>query len=127
MGFGTLVAVVVVVFVVLAIIAGVKESKKVAAMTPPERQSYLANKAAISLASTLTAAHGQLKPMMLCPHCQEKGQVRTQPVKRKKGLSGGKATAALLTGGLSLLATGLSRKELTTEAFCGNCTNSWDF
>jgi len=32
---------------------------------------------------------------------------------------------AVLTGGLSLLATGLSRKERVTEAQCGNCRVKW--
>ena len=43
----------------------------------------------------------------------------------KKGISGGKATGAVLTGGLSLLATGLSRKEMVREAYCYNCKMTW--
>ena len=80
-------------------------------MSPGDRQAYQAKQQE----EALTTEHGQLHPMMVCPHCQEKGHVRTQPVTRKKGVSGGKATAALLTGGVSLLATGLSRKEQSTE------------
>jgi hypothetical protein len=45
----------------------------------------------------------------------------------KAGISGGKATGAILTGGLSLLATGLSRKHAATEANCGNCGSRWTF
>lgn len=63
---------------------------------------------------------------IVCPHCQVKGQVTTRRVKRKKGVSGGKATGAVLTGGLSLPATGLSRKEGATECRCGNCGVRWD-
>jgi hypothetical protein len=37
------------------------------------------------------------------------------------------ATAAVLTGGVSMLATGLSRKEKLTQARCDNCHNQWDF
>jgi hypothetical protein len=48
-------------------------------------------------------------------------------VSRKAGISGGKATGAILTGGLSLLATGLSRKERLTEAHCDNCGSTWTF
>ncbi|HEY5041386.1 MAG TPA: hypothetical protein VIK53_05230 [Verrucomicrobiae bacterium] len=70
---------------------------------------------------------GNPSPEIICPHCQTRGNVRTKPVRRKKGVSGGKATAALLTGGISLLATGLSRKEHVTEAFCLNCKSRWDF
>ena len=47
-------------------------------------------------------------------------------VKRKKGVSGGKATGAVLTGGLSLFATGLSRKEKQQELSCSNCGVTWD-
>ena len=62
---------------------------------------------------------------MICPHCQTKGSVTTAKVKQKAGISGGKATGAILTGGISLLATGLSRKRLTTQASCRHCGMSW--
>ena len=127
MDFGTLVAITFAGIVAILIIGAVLESKRVAKMAPAEKQRYLAAKAANAQSAGLTRLHGDLKPIMLCPHCQEKGQVRTQPVTRKKGISGGKAVGAILTGGVSLLATGLSRKESTTEAFCGNCTCKWDF
>ncbi|MDP1614890.1 MAG: hypothetical protein Q8L68_03755 [Methylococcales bacterium] len=66
-------------------------------------------------------------PDMICPHCKTKGQVLTEPVNLKKGVSGGKAVAGLLTGGLSLLAVGLSRTENSTKATCGKCKNVWHF
>lgn len=72
-------------------------------------------------------AHGPIRGQMVCPHCQVAGQVRTMMIKRKKGISGGKAVGALLTGGLSILATGLSRKEKSTQAHCDNCGATWDF
>jgi len=65
--------------------------------------------------------------VMICPHCATKGSVSTRSVDRKKGVSGGKATAALLTSGVSLLATGLSRKEKATAASCSSCGAHWDF
>jgi hypothetical protein len=123
MDFGTVALFVVIAVVIAGIVGSLAEQNKVAAMTPADQQTYRAKKAAASL----TFLHGHLKPMMVCPHCQTKGQVRTQPVTRKKGISGGKAVGAILTGGVSLLATGLSRKESTTEAYCGNCTAKWDF
>ncbi len=64
---------------------------------------------------------------MVCPHCGATGTVVTKHVKQKKGVSGGKATAAVLTGGVSILATGLSRKESATRASCRNCGNTWYF
>lgn len=62
---------------------------------------------------------------IVCPHCQTKGQVTARVGTAKRGVSGGKATGALLTGGTSLFATGLSRKQVVTQMFCGNCGTSW--
>jgi hypothetical protein len=64
---------------------------------------------------------------MVCPHCQTRGAVTTKVVKRKKGVSGAKATGAVLTLGWSLLVTGLSRKEEETEAHCTACGATWHF
>jgi hypothetical protein len=69
---------------------------------------------------------GPLKKNVICPHCHSTGTVHTKEVKRKKGVSGGKATAALLTGGISLLATGLSRKESHLQAHCSYCDVTWE-
>lgn len=71
--------------------------------------------------------HGEINAQLVCPHCQTKGGVHTKLVKQKKGISGGKAMGGLLTGGISLLATGLSRKEALTEAYCDNCKSKWHF
>lgn len=60
-----------------------------------------------------------------CPHCGAKGQVRVTDVTRKQGISGGKATGAILTGGASLLATGLSRKEPAKKLACRGCGMEW--
>lgn len=64
---------------------------------------------------------------LVCPHCQSRGSVTTKTVKRKKGVSGAKATGAILTLGWSLLATGLSRTEQETEAHCMSCGATWHF
>jgi hypothetical protein len=64
---------------------------------------------------------------MICPHCQTRGTVSTSKTKVKQGISGGKATGAVLTGGLSLLAVGLSRKQKATKARCSNCGAEWLF
>jgi len=70
---------------------------------------------------------GELNPALVCPHCQVKGRVRTVRVQRKGSISGGKVMGGLLTGGASLLATGLSRKHWVTQATCENCNSTWDF
>src|ERR1700730_2636224 len=36
-------------------------------------------------------------PKVSCPHCGKTGDVSTKRVKKKRGISGGKATAAVLT------------------------------
>lgn len=61
-----------------------------------------------------------------CPHCQVKGKVRSERLRVKRGISGGKATGAVLTAGLSVLATGLSRKEYVTRLRCSNCATEWE-
>jgi len=74
-----------------------------------------------------TFLYGKLNDKVVCPQCQEKGYVHTKEVKQKAGISGGKVTGALLTGGLSILATGLSRKVNVTEAHCTSCNSTWHF
>jgi hypothetical protein len=74
------------------------------------------------------AAHrSALKPAMICPHCQKQGCVATYRIKRKTGISGAKATGAILTGEISIIATGLSRKEAATQAHRSNCGADWMF
>ncbi len=70
--------------------------------------------------------YGSANEAIACPHCGAKGGVRTRRVSRKKGLSGGKTAAAILTGGVSILATGLSRREAATAMHCDNCGLDWD-
>lgn len=60
-----------------------------------------------------------------CPHCNSMGLVMTRRVRVKRGISGGKATAAVLTIGWSTLLVGLSRKETIIQATCGNCNVTW--
>ena len=72
--------------------------------------------------------HGKWTPKerVVCPHCHERGEVSVRLEDRKSGISGGKATAAILTLGLSLLVAGLSEKVEFQHAWCGNCLVSWD-
>lgn len=69
-------------------------------------------------------AYGPVNRALRCPHCGKTGAVHAKKGKQKKGVSGGKATAAVLTMGVSMLGTGLSRKEQVWETFCGNCRMS---
>lgn len=100
-----------------------KERVALLRMSPEEKEEYLAKKKD----KERTGKYGYISPRMICPHCHEKNCVRTTKVTQKKGISGGKATGAVLTGGLSVLATGLSRKEAATAAHCDNCNNNWVF
>lgn len=60
-----------------------------------------------------------------CPHCGAVGRIKKKAVKTKQGISGGKATGAVLTAGFSVLATGLSRKQTVTEMKCRACKMVW--
>ena len=124
--FWLLVGLAVVAFIGSAIRQGMKEAKIESSGTDAERAA-LAAKRARAAETKVKLDHGDLRPQLICPHCQERGSVRCKAVKNKKGISGGKATGALMTGGVSMLATGLSRKEAATEAFCSNCKSTWQF
>ncbi len=73
------------------------------------------------------AQFGKINEQLVCPHCQIKGKVRTTQRETNNGISGGKATGAILTGGVSLLATGLSKKGQCTQAHCDSCNSTWSF
>ncbi|MDP1666758.1 MAG: hypothetical protein Q8L79_16745 [Methylobacter sp.] len=114
-----------------------QEQEKIASMTPEEKQMYEEQKMhkeqerQLRLAEEnqrkLEIEYGAINTAIICPHCQTKGKVHAKYVKLKKGLSGAKATGAILTGGLSILAVGLSRKEDNTQAHCDNCNSTWIF
>lgn len=74
----------------------------------------------------LMAAEPTPNEALVCPHCSSRGTVTAVAVVRKQGISGGKATGALLTFGVSMLATGLSRKQHMTRMTCTNCGTGWD-
>jgi hypothetical protein len=140
-GAAILILLVIGIIVTIHIFAKRSEDKKLAAMTPVESAHYVAQKrqAEIERAARkqreraakeparLKRAYGPLNPSLICPHCQTRGKVRTRQTDIKAGISGGKATAAVLTGGISLLATGLSRTQQVTAAMCGECASSWTF
>lgn len=75
----------------------------------------------------LRSQWGARNARIVCTQCRHRGYVRTKRVQRKEGLSGGKATGAILTAGVSLLFTGLSRKVWRTQARCDGCESQWDF
>lgn len=100
-----------------------REESEISALSEADRHAYLTKKAD----ARAEAIYGPLRVALVCPHCQQKGSVHTKKVTQKTGVSGGKATAAVLTGGASLLAVGLSRKQGLTEAHCTNCNSTWHF
>ena len=78
---------------------------------------------------TIARQGGNLNAAMVCPHCQTRGKVAIRPETVKAGISGGKAVAAVLTAGLSMLTpgVGLSRKQHMTRATCASCRSTWLF
>ena len=123
MGYLGFLVVVVVIAALIGLLIAHAEQQKIAAMSEGEREKYLAQKRD----DQLLLEHGCHNFAMVCPHCHSKGTVRTKQVVKKKGISGGKATAAVITGGISLFGTGLTRKEDYTQAYCDNCNNCWLF
>ena len=98
-----------------------------ATTSSPRAVGFWATAQAKAKVRELERTWGTVNPVIVCPQCRTTGHVRTLLVKRKKGVSGAKATGAVLTGGLSLLAMGLSRKEQVTQAHCEHCSSTWDF
>ncbi|MEJ2193376.1 MAG: hypothetical protein P8X73_00780 [Ignavibacteriaceae bacterium] len=64
---------------------------------------------------------------MICPYCQRKGQVRVKTIIQYKRINVVQATAAILTFGITLLATGFLRKEQERHAHCGYCNSVWHY
>ena len=97
------------------------EQKRLAALSPHDlmkfheerahQETMLREERVNRSTKNIEVQWGKRNPHIVCPHCQKTGQVRTKTVVRKRGLSGGKVTAAYFTLGWSLLATGLARKE----------------
>lgn len=92
------------------------DSKKLSYLNPEERKEY-----------DRSRLLGPIRPQIVCAHCQVQGSVRTKGMEKDAGISGKKASAAALTGGISILATGLSRKERITQAHCDNCGSTWTY
>ena len=97
-----------------------KKNENIAKLPEYLQKAVLENEA-------LHGKYGLICKNMICPHCQTRGTVRTRREMLKQGISGDKATAAVLTGGISVLATGLSKKAEVTKAHCDNCGNDWMF
>ncbi len=102
MGFWSWVVLIVVGIIVLVVLVTVAEEKKVSKMSPEQRVRYRKEKKQ----AAAEFEYGRRQREIVCPHCQTKGNVHTKSVKQKKGISGGKATAAVFTLGVSMLATG---------------------
>lgn len=120
---GILLIVIIFISVVVVMISRRITALKSADMSPAELQRYVAERRA----SLLTFEHGPLNPALMCPYCRKKGNIRTKRVERKKRVSGATATGTILIGGVSIVASDLSRKEQVTEVYCGNCEGTWEF
>lgn len=76
-------------------------------------------------AKTAQVSRAEAQKLIICQHCQQAGGVTVRNVQQKQGISGGKATSAVLTGGLSLVAVGLSKKGMVNELTCSKCKMTW--
>lgn len=68
---------------------------------------------------------GVVRPALICPHCRTAGRVVVGIDQRKAGVSAGKVAGALVTSGVSLAATGVSRRQRVQTCRCGACGMSW--
>lgn len=119
---------------VLAAVAVGQQEKKLASMTPEERQAYEEKKAQAKAerAEKARVAKEQeearqaqiIADRMKCPHC---GSDKIQPIGvHKKGFSVGKAVGgAVLTGGVGALAGFAGKKTKKTDWICLNCGKSF--
>jgi len=64
---------------------------------------------------------------LVCPHCQQRGNVTARREKVKTGFSTGKAAFAVVTLGTSTLATGLAKKGYITKSRCASCGAEWEY
>ena len=119
----TIVLIVVAIIIIGVVFAVIADANNRSKMSPDELRAYEAR----LKENDAVLEWGQINDNLICPHCQFKGKVRVKDVQRKKGISGGKAVGAVITGGVSLLATGISRKENLTQARCDACNSQWDF
>jgi len=71
--------------------------------------------------------YGEVNRNLACPYCQTKGMILVKPMKIKSGISGAKAGGGLMTGGISLLITGISSKKSANQAHCKKCSTTWNF
>lgn len=69
--------------------------------------------------------YGNQNSQMICPHCQQKGWIRTKTDITSSSSDGKKVAGALITGGLSLLVTGAPENKSRTQAHCLNCKQTW--
>jgi hypothetical protein len=97
-----------------------KEQKKLAMMTPEVKRSYLKQ---IEIdrqryeeerkKQDHEFLYGKINPVMICPHCQTKGKVRT--TRREKQSE------------LSSIVISLKKHSVTvTQVHCDNCNNTWN-
>lgn len=101
----------------------IKEEEEYTNLTPAEK-AYIQKQIRIQ---ELTKNFGIINPELICPHCQTKGLVRNKYIKSDQGISGDKATAAVLTGGATVLFTGLKNETIKTQAYCEKCRSIWYF
>lgn len=88
---------------------------------PPRATGVQATGTVLGAIGALIGLTTTPRPGIVCQYCLCAGAIRARRITVKDGISGGKATGAILTGGISLFATGLSRERKVWELSCHNC------
>lgn len=63
--------------------------------------------------------------LVVCRSCGTQGHCTAKRVQRKNGIDGTKASAAILTGGTSILFTGPSERHASTRVHCRACNSTY--
>jgi hypothetical protein len=89
---------------------------------PIVEESYIYGEKGITVPGGIPARSGYIRnDALICAHCGHKGGVQTKTEERKEGVSGTKLSAAVLTGGWSVLFSGLSENQRVVACYCEKC------
>jgi len=86
---------IVILIVVGAVVAGLVSRRRMLRLPPAEREAALRE----AQRKYDERRFGQINGHLICPHCSATGHVRTKPMTKKAGISGGKYQLSILAIG----------------------------
>lgn len=98
------------------------ESRKIASLSPKERETYKTLKSSIDRSQNERMAvrmhesqYGSKNPNLICPHCQTKGDVRNKL-----------AEEVTTTKVVPIIGNNIRTKKQITQMHCDNCQTTWN-